>query len=384
MKPFSRELLSSKRILALLYLSVLLFRIWLCTQAPEDTSDLFRHLGFSSHLATHGLRIYETTAGAFKPEFWTRFWTYDPYIYPPGAMLFFSAFGMAGLGLFWPKLVFTLADLLSGIIFGRLAHPLAGALIFSAPVALWYTSHEGMYESLVVLPMIVAVYFADRRRWFAAGASWMLALQLKQFAIVLAPLLVVELARVAAGERAKAAKRASLGLSCALVPFLPFYLFTPGIWLRPLRTQQMVFNPFHWSISNAEWFKWMPAWLVIWSAIASGAIVVVGLVSVIRARDRLEMLERSPVLGFWVLLKSASWVQFWYVIPTPALALGWRHSRSLLYVLVIVYWLQCGRSLALLTGPAFGIREYQESIDHFHACRWLCDYRSPGAHPPRE
>ena len=92
-------------------------------------------------------------------------------------------FGSLGIGFFWVKLVLTLFDFVSAALIGRATSWWAGLIVFSAPIGVWYTSHEGQYESLVTLLVIISVLSARGRNWIMAGASFMLALQAKQFAI---------------------------------------------------------------------------------------------------------------------------------------------------------------------------------------------------------
>lgn len=358
----------------LLFIPVLVYRVYLCAQPPEDTSDLYRHLGYASHLFERGLQIYKTTPQDFAPEFWTQFWPYTPYIYPPGAMLFFSLFGTAGIGLFWVKLIFTVFDLFSSIIVARVTNPLCGLLLFSAPVALWYTSHEGMYESLVLFPMLVSAYTAIRGRWFLSGVFWMLALQLKQFPLLMAPLFLSELLRAAPSSRRIFVQRFFSGFVLAFIPFLPFYFAAPNIWLRPVQLH-LTFNPFSWDFTNRSLFGWIPSWLIAWNAVTSGLIFIFAVALIFRRPRFLSFLEAMPITSFWALLKSLNWGQFWYAIPAAGFFIGLHRSKRLVLLFLILHWLQCGRSLALLSGPPFGIREYQATIDRFQSCLWTCDYK---------
>ncbi len=365
---------SLKRLVPVLcFVPVLVYRIFLCAQPPEDTSDLYRHLGYASHLWTHGLEVYNTTPRDFVPEFWTQFWPYTPYIYPPAALLFFSAFGKAGVGLFWVKLVFTLFDIFSSIILSRLTNSLCGWLLFSMPVALWYTSHEGMYESLVLLPMLMSAASAVRGRWLSSGVFWMLALQLKQFPLLMAPLFISELLRSEPTSRKSEIQRFALGFFVTLVPFLPFYFVAPNIWFRPIQLH-LTFNPFAWDFTNRSLFGWMPDWLIAWNAVASGIIFFVAVVLMFRRPLLVSVTETLPIASFWALLKTLNWGQFWYVIPAAGFYVGLHRKKLLVVLFLALHWIQCGRSIALLTGPAFGVREYQQTIDRFRSCLWMCDY----------
>ena len=118
----------------------MLIRLAYCAEAPEDSSDLYRHLGFTSHFWENPAAFYWLMPWQFPHEFWSQFWTEVGYIYPPLALLFFAIFGGLGFGLFWVKLALTLFDLGSSILIARATSWWAGLLVFSAPVTVWYLS----------------------------------------------------------------------------------------------------------------------------------------------------------------------------------------------------------------------------------------------------
>jgi hypothetical protein len=354
--------------------TVLAFRVFLCAQAPTDTSDMFRHLGFSTHL---GLDLYAHTPTDYRPEFWTQFWPTQKYIYPPGVPLFFSVFSVLGLGLFWVKLTLTLCELASSLVFAKMLGPGAGLMVFSAPVSVWYTSHEGQFEGLLGLLIVTAIAAANRRRWVVAGCAWMVALQLKQFAVLLGPFLLARMLVGNRGGRLHSVERFVLGLVLGFLPFALFYWQAPDLWLRPLQNQNLVFNPFHWKFWQAEHFDWSPPWLIAWNSLATYLTLAVILGFIASRRRIATLLEGSPLMLFWLMVKSLNWAQFWYTILVPPFTLCLANHRRLTIILLAVHWLQCGRSIELLRGPEFGVREYQETIDHFRQCMWTCDYRAP-------
>jgi hypothetical protein len=266
----------------------------------------------------------------------------------------------------------------SSFLIARETSPIFGLLTFSAPIAVWYVSHEGMYESIVALPVILSIVAARRRRWLAAGICWMLALQLKQFAVFVAPFFVAEIISLENDARKGEIIRFLSGTAIVFLFVLPFYVRTPDIWIRPLQTQAYRFNPFHWQFWTRSAFHWMPAWLIRWNAVATGLFIVLGTIYIFRTRSATDSLHAVPLLGFWTSVKSAAWAQFWYGILTPSFALTMTNSRRLLLAIFVIHWLQCGRSLALLSGPAFGVAEYPKTVDYFNSCLWTCDYRASG------
>ena len=358
-----------------LYLAVVVYRLYLCAQPPADSSDLFRHLGWASHLFEQGPALYDALPTDFAPEFWTRFWSHEPYIYPPGALLFFSAFSTMGLGLFYVKAALTVLDAAAALLVWRIAGPLCGLLMLSAPAAMWYTSHEGQYEGLLNLCLVASVFLVRRRRWVGAGATWGLALQLKLFAVLMLPWFIAEVLAVTAGMRRRVVLRLSYGLALTTLVFVPFYLIVPDLWLRPFEAAESLrYNPFHWNLLDRSHYYWNPLWLVSWNAAFTYTIVFVLAGHVLSRTSVVNRLSALPALGFWSLLKIVDFAEFWYVNCAPGLTIGLRGKPNLLMILFVIYWLQCGRSIALLIGVVFGYWESPEVIEHFKACLWTCNY----------
>jgi hypothetical protein len=357
----------------------MLLRLDYCTQAPNDSSDLYRHLGFTSHFWENPRAFYWMMPWQFADEFWASFWTEIGYIYPPFAVLFFAVFAGLGAGLFWVKLALTLFDLGSAVLIARATSWWAGLLVFSAPVTVWYTSHEGQYESMVTFLVVVAVLAARGGSWFVAGASFMLALQAKQLAVLITPYLLYEILlrrhlhprTVMAGFLA--------GLLVTLLPFLPFYFWRPDLWLLPLQNQQNLLNPFYWPLfwnqSALDHFEDVSMLRIFWNEVVTTVPLVILALFLFQRSFLRRALQALPSIGFWVMIKSLAWVMNWYLILIPGLALAlWRHRRWLV-VLLIFYWLQCGQQVSSYVGD--DDREEMDTVSFFQRCIWHCDYRLP-------
>ena len=357
---------------------VALLRIYFCTQPPIETSDLYRHLGFCSHFLEFPKTFYWLVPTDFPDEFWSDFWSEQGYIYPPLALLFFTFFGTLGIGLFWVKLTLTLCDLGSALIIGRVTSKWVGLLVFSAPISIWYTSHEGQYESLVTLFMVLSIFCARSGRWRLAGAAFMLALQTKQLGILLAPYLLFEIWHRTRPRQIRAARGFSIGFIGALIPFLPFYYWRHDLWLLPLQNQGNLLNPFYWPISCSELsmahFDECSDFRVLWDFVVS--FTPIALLGLFLARGHFfrKLPQTLPTLGFWVMIKSVAWVMNWYMLILPGCSFAlWRYRR-LFIVLLVIYWLQCGQQLASVIGD---IRiEEPASIARFQECIWSANYQS--------
>jgi len=380
-------LMKSESLPILLMGLTFLLRLIFCTLAPDDSSDLYRHLGFTSHFWENPAAFYWLKPEQFSSEFWSQFWSEQGYIYPPVALLYFSFFGTLGIGLFWVKLTLTLCDLASAILIGRVSSWWAGLLVFSAPVSVWYTSHEGQYESLVSLLLVLTILSMRNARWIVAGGLFLLALQTKQLAILLAPYLLFEIWNRRSPERFMVGKCFVLGFGAAFLPFLPFYCWRPDLWFLPLQSQANLLNPFYWpiscSMSAMAHFDGCSYSRILWDGVLSLASLAVLALFLARGKNNnffQKLSQAMPVLSFWLLLKSAAWIMSWYLIVLPGLTFALWHYRKWMILLMVLYWLQCGAQLS----RCFGDDDHEEdaSVAHFQQSLWHCDYKAEGPELP--
>lgn len=358
------------------FLTVLLIRMLFCTSVPFETSDLYRQLGFASHLFGNLAGFYRLDPADFAGEAWTECWPEHGYIYPPLCLLFFAFFGSLGIGMFWVKLVLTACDAASSWIIGRNTSWWAALIVFSAPAGVWYTSHEGEIEALVTLFVVISLFAARGGSWTISGASFLLALQTKQLSLLLLPALLHEAFQLPPGERGRAAVRFGGGVLGALIPFLPFYHWRPDLWLLPLSNQGIPFNPFHWPLTLQgglpEHFRKFHPFLLVWDGII-GTLPLLLLLMFLAGRSFRERLPQAlPSLGFWGLIKTANWVMNWYVNMLPGLTAAlWRHPRWML-LLLGCYWLQFGQQAAIVWNSLTPDRDaYLVGAGILVACTWL-------------
>lgn len=356
---------------------VLGYRLFLCWQSPIETSDLVRNLGYSSHLAALGPDIYGTTAARFRPEAWTEFWSEQGYLYPPVALVFFAGFSSLGLGIFWVKLTLTLLDVAVAWLIGRHTSAWIGLLVLGAPMAAWYTSHEGQFESLVAFFLAVAVASQMSQRWLMSGLAFVLAIQTKQLAVFLAPWLLWELWKAQRsadnGPRFGAPiLRFGAGLVLGLLPFASFYIRHPEIPFLPLQNQDLSYNPFAWNPTNPGHFGWHPTWLTYWDVVGTTLLLAIGVVALVRSLPDRTWHRALPLTLFVGAIKSLSWAQFWYTALTPALVFPLRQRRMLTALALVIYFLHDGRSLTLLAGMRYGPSEREQTVRMFERCRLTC------------
>jgi Gpi18-like mannosyltransferase len=374
-----RKLSGTARVwFVMAFLLTLAVRLYYCAQAPIDTSDLYRHLGFTSHFLENPASFYKLLPSQFPHEFWSQFWTEISYIYPPLALLFFAAFGTLGAGLFWVKLTLTLFDLGSAFLIARATSWWAGLLVFSAPVTIWYTSHEGQYESLVTFLVVFTILSARSGRWFWTGVAFMLALQTKQLALLIAPYLLYEIFLRRHLEPRKAVVGFLIGFFGAFLPFAPFYWWRHDLWLLPLQNQENLLNPFYWPLfwrqGAMAHFEDVSHLRIVWNEVVTTIPLALLIVFVTRGSWLRRIPQALPSITFWVMIKSMAWVMNWYVILIPGLTVAlWRHRRWLI-VLLAFYWLQCGQQVSSYLGDD----DYEEggTVTRFKECIWHCNYRA--------
>ena len=356
----------------------LVIRLAYCAQAPDDSSDLYRHLGFTAHFWENPSAFYWLRPWQFPHEFWSQFWTEVGYIYPPLALLFCAIFGGLGVGLFWVKFALTLFDLGSAYLIGRATSWWAGLLVFSAPVTIWYTSHEGQYESMVTFFVVLAVLSARNGRWGWTGASFMLALQTKQLSLLIAPYLLYEIFLRRHLQPRRAIFGFLGGFVGAFLPFTPFYLWRHDLWLLPLQNQENLLNPFYWPFfwkkGALDHFEDISRLRLVWNEVVTTMPLIILGFFLTRGSFPRRVPQSLPSIAFWVMIKSMAWVMNWYVILIPGLTLAlWRHRRWMV-VLLIFYWLQCGQQVASYVGD--DDREEDTTITRFQESIWHRDYRA--------
>jgi hypothetical protein len=369
---------------ALTFSVICIYRVSLCLQPPTETSDLYRNLGYSAQLFTRGFDIYKSVAGEFSTQLWAQFWPMDSFIYPPAILCFFSVFAGAGLGLFWVKLTFTIVDLISSWLISREFGLAAGLITFAAPISLWFTSHEGQFESLVCLCLILGATFVRHERWGWAGFILLIGFQIKFFTVLLAPWLIYQYALLPREKRERAFAHFLLGAGLAIIPFVGFYIASPDIFLRPFFNQTKSYNPFYANFFNTKQFTWQPMWLNVWDS-GSTYLEIFLLAIFMFGRPRRERVaQASPFMVFLILLKSLHWGQFWYTAVTPGFVNILRQSRKWVFIFLVVYFIHEGRSLSQLVGMRFGVGEQIDTIMRFDACKFRCNYSAPVWHMPIE
>jgi hypothetical protein len=372
-----QEIWSFPRWFIPLFIAVLALRILFCTQPPLDTTDLFRHLGFTSHFYENPQGFYYLKPEYFSGELWALNWPETVYIYPPLTLLFFSFFGKLGIGFFWVKLALTFCDVLTTILIGKSTSWVASMLIFAAPASIWYTSHEGQYECLTNLLVVLSILFARLGKWKCAGAFFMLALQTKQLAIFIFPYLIFEALIRPSRQRVSAFFGMIHGLNIIFLVFLPFYYWRHDLWLLPLKGQIANCNPFFWPVvwnqtSMISHFGEHPQ--IFWNSVVTMLPLCLIALLLIQGNFWRKLPQVLPLVGFYSLLKSLSWAMYWYMNMVPGFALAISRYKLTMILILITNCFVCKDMISI---ARYDLKNQSSVVrECFKRCIWCCDYSS--------
>lgn len=363
-----------------LFLAVFALRLSYCFQAPIHTTDILRNLGFSSQLFHEGAALYFRKASDYRPAPWSYYWPETGFIYPPVTLIFFASLSLLK-SIAWAKIALTLCDLASSYILAVNTSRWLGLLLFASPALIWWTSHEGQFESLHLLLMLLCGHFALRKRWFLAGLMLALGIQTKLFSVLLFPFLLGELGNLES-ERAPAAKRAAAGFVGGFLPFLPFYHAQPKILLLPfLQKTPVFFNTYGWNFLRKANFG-ADDWLTIsWNAFFSCASLATLLLFAIRSwKSPRRIFPAIGPLSFWVVVKSLHWAFPWYAIQLPGLLFPLLREKKLFLLLMALSFLQDFDAGRFIMGIRYGNRSSPEVVTQLQKCLTSCEFgpqRSP-------
>jgi hypothetical protein len=365
-----------ERWLLALFLFASLYRIYACFQVPLVTTDVIRNLGYASHALENNFAIYNTLAIDFNGEIWSRFWSNLTYPYPPVTLLFFYIFSIFNLGIFWVKLTLSFINLACAYLFYKKISKVAAILVFCAPISLWYTSHEGQFEALQTLFIILNAITIKNKHWRLAVFFLAISIQVKQMGLLIAPWMLYKIWRGQDSESLPSVLgKATQGLVLGFFPFLGYYLQTPYLLLQPFLTIRDIpldfSNPFAWRLLN---FYYVP--------------LIVLVLTVILGWNKIERIVSVVPLGsFWCLIKSLKVARVWYTIVSPGFLFCFPQRKKLICLLLVLHIMENLSSVSLLVlsepfgfvdSPQMRKREYMESKETrtiMESCMFKCNMK---------
>jgi hypothetical protein len=283
----------------------------LCAQSPHDTADILRHLFTGLAVLRDGVAGLAAPLAAKGPAMTARVpWAEFAYNYPAGAVAFFC--GIAGLQptVMAAKIALTSIEAVNSLLVGRITgSALAGLAYWALPLSAWWVSHEGQFEPVQTLPVLLG-WSLLRQHPGWAGAMLSAAFQVKLTAVLLLPCL---LAACWSQQGGKSAARLLLGFLLALAPSLALatqypmvrQVFVTSAW--PVR-----FNPWHFALPPYHRVWWMPVAYVSVVKLALVAILTVLALAACRRRTLPAVLAYAAPAAFVGLALTAGVFQPWY------------------------------------------------------------------------
>ena len=368
--------------LIVIFFLVLAYRIYACFQVPTTTTDALRNLGYASHALENNFAIYTTKAEDFMPEIWTRYWPKTPYIYPPVTLIFFYIFSIFHLGMFWVKLTLTLIELACSYLFYKWISKVAAILFFCAPVSIWYTSHEGEFEALLTLFLILSTLAVKDKHWHLAGFLLAISIQVKQLGILIAPWMLYEMWREQNSDSfIHVLWKVTQGVALGFVPFLGYYLQKPDLWLLPFSM-----------LSGLKEISDMYAWNLIkkhglipihFRSLITYISLVILLIAFIYARKKVEtIVSFLPLASFIFVMKSLQVVREWYFIFSPSFLFCFLQRKTLIYFLLANHLIHGLIFIPTILGnysdsgiSFYLMKESQETIYLMESCMFTCNVK---------
>ncbi len=343
-KTIAGKFISSNVLFIGLLLAGAVLRLYYCTQAPIYTTDLLRNLGYGKAFLTWGFKLYDMVPFDFSPWHSQFLWPNRVYPYPAVTMLFFALIANIHPSLFFGKLVLTLIEAVNtGLIYRLSRDRLLVLLYWFNPISLWFVSHEGQFEPMVILFMLLAI----ERLVKGHGSAFLylgLAIQTKLFPIFLIPYFM---ARMSWRDPKRLAQEWGWG-ALSLLPSIVAALFS-GYMMHFIQPGFIpAYNPLHWKIGDPSLHPHFPYVLIVAHWLA-GVIFVFGCIYGIHRHGK--ALQWIAPLVFVIFVKLNRIGQFWYLMLTPAFAMTVEDNmyRRLLFILAIVLGI---RSLySIFIGP---------------------------------
>lgn len=350
--PVSRSDDSTRLIVRLVMGFALLARVYLCTLAPVETTDLERNAVYGAAFLHYGFHVYDMVPAELNNPYVHRLdWPEHVYDYPAYSLFFYAFLSLFTHDIAVFKLVLTAIDLLSAWLIGRITRtPWLAAAYFAGPLFLWWTSVEGQTESFMALLCLLAVDALRREHAASAFALWGAAIQTKGLPLLLAPLFA----------QVKRHRLRNIGVLVA--SFIPSVLAVMyGSYVgrmffaedyKPTWPHQFRWRPFAHrprSVIDALYVTEAAYSYLLFGLVALGTARIAYLV--IRGRSRwTRSLQYLPLLLLLFWFKQAAWTQHWYFILVPAFATLIRDSRvrALVIVLALLEPRACVRLWELL------------------------------------
>ena len=237
-------------------------------------------------------------------------WSQMPYNYPPVSVGFFTFVAALGGGTILAKALLGVSDAACAWLIGRLTgRRIYGLLFWLSPVTMWWTSHEGQFETLQSLLGLSALATVQ---WpLTCGVLIALAVQTKMTAAALLPFFLWtmfrrrRLTRFVAGGVLGTLPTAALSLLYPLIPNIFRY------------SVQLSWNPYYWNPTDPH-HNWSADWILGRVLPQILIALLVGWLGYLAWRKRL-LPAASAAIGYAVFMKFYTQIPPWYLASLPIL-----------------------------------------------------------------
>ncbi len=335
-------------------LAVACIRIIYCLELPANTGDILRHTVYGLLVNQYGLHMADLPLAEIGEDLTYICWSDKPFNYPTLTLAFDALVTAVSPTIFSMKLALTLLEALSAVfIYMHTKEKLLALIYWASPISIWWVSHEGQFEPLQNLFIIIAIYLLPRRSVLA----WIylaLAVQVKLFAVFLLPLFLIS-------QKNSGALTKHIGFF--VIGFIPTAV--ASLFYSPIsnlvHSAALFYNPYYWNLFNLRVFGWNPPWLVAFNQIASYGILILLVVLLFRTKKKASYLGPLGFIAFVKLLPNA---QSWYMTTTTAFFLPIQNTRLRFWLFFFAPMLDI-RSLLQIAFVPFGhlVGDYFSNIN---------------------
>jgi hypothetical protein len=320
---------------------VVALRFEYCLQSPANTGDVLRHARYGVLVSEHGLSQADVPLQKVNPDFERTAWSDRPFNYPVLTLAFDAVVMGIDPTLFSLKLALTLVEALAAVAIFLYSRDRWLALIYwCSPISIWWVSHEGQFESLQSLFIVLAI-LALRRKRALGWVTLALAIQVKLFAVFMVPYFLLT---------ACSPRQLGRELPWFAGGFFPTAL--ASLYYSPLRnmgfSNAMRYNAYYWNVLDASIFNWNPPWMIAINQLTTWGAIAALLVLIVRGRHRASCLA---AVGFLVAIKVAANVQVWYLAVLPAMLLTVEDRRLRRVMFLLVPLLDVSSLISIVSGP---------------------------------
>ncbi|HSY18821.1 MAG TPA: glycosyltransferase 87 family protein, partial [Candidatus Acidoferrales bacterium] len=254
------NLLSGKNaILLLLFAGVAGLRLFYCSKLPVNTGDILRHIYYGLFAAKLGPAAVGHALVELDPKLGWVAWSGLAYNYPVVALLFFTVIAKLSPTIFFVKFVLTFIEAVNATVIFRCTNQIWLALLYwASPISIWWVSHEGQFEPLQNLFVLVALLTLKKRSRLAF-VLLALAVQVKLTAIFFVPCFVL----VAWRERPQDLPAVLVAFVLGFAPTLLAGFYYPVTAQVMSTAWSTICNPYYWNVYRHEMFTWNPTWLIV-------------------------------------------------------------------------------------------------------------------------